>query len=29
MAEDAQIGYPPARVWGEPDVVGYRLAWST
>src|SRR5690242_220935 len=21
MAEDAQIGYPPARVWGEPTTV--------
>jgi enoyl-CoA hydratase len=27
MAEDAQIGYPPARVWGEPTTVMwvYRL----
>ena len=27
MAEDAQIGYPPARVWGEPTTVmwAYRL----
>ena len=27
MAEDAQIGYPPARVWGEPTSVMwvYRL----
>jgi enoyl-CoA hydratase len=28
MAEDAQIGYPPARVWGEPTTVmwAYRLS---
>ena len=27
MAEDAQIGYPPARIWGEPTTVmwAYRL----
>jgi enoyl-CoA hydratase len=27
MADDAQIGYPPARVWGEPTTVmwAYRL----
>jgi enoyl-CoA hydratase len=31
MAEDAQIGYPPARVWGEPTTVmwAYRLGLET
>ena len=31
MAEDAQIGYPPARIWGEPTTVMwvYRLGLET
>ncbi|MEX2247312.1 MAG: crotonase/enoyl-CoA hydratase family protein [Dehalococcoidia bacterium] len=31
VAEDAQIGYPPARVWGEPTTVMwvYRLGLET
>ena len=31
MAEDAQIGYPPARIWGEPTTVmwAYRLGLET
>jgi enoyl-CoA hydratase len=31
MADDAQIGYPPARVWGEPTTVmwAYRLGLET
>jgi enoyl-CoA hydratase len=31
MAEDAQIGYPPARVWGEPTTMMwvYRLGLET
>jgi enoyl-CoA hydratase len=31
MAEDARIGYPPARVWGEPTTVMwvYRLGLET
>ena len=31
MAEDAHIGYPPARVWGEPTTVMwvYRLGMET
>jgi enoyl-CoA hydratase len=31
MADDAQIGYPPARIWGEPTTVmwAYRLGLET
>lgn len=31
MADDAQIGYPPARIWGEPTTVMwiYRLGLET
>src|SRR4029453_5172013 len=31
MAEDAQIGYPPARIWGDPTAVRlwYRLGLET
>jgi enoyl-CoA hydratase len=31
MSDDAQIGYPPARIWGEPTTVmwAYRLGLET